>query len=176
VQTSVYPKLFDVLGYRFAGSGGSFMLPNLAGKFPVGYSSSATNFNTVGKAGGTWDVPVPQHAHAMPHSHTIAHTHTINHDHGTVNTSSASVSSSNLWVNNTSGGGDIPGQQGSPNALSAGSSHYHSVNLPSYSGSSGGASTGSSGGSSAANTSNAGTASADHVSPYLTLLFVIRVG
>lgn len=63
-----YSDLFNVIGYTYGGSGNNFNLPNLKGRVPVGYNSSETEFNTLGKTGGekkhtlTID-EMPNHAH-----------------------------------------------------------------------------------------------------------------
>jgi microcystin-dependent protein len=94
-STTGFPELFAVLGFRYGGSGGTFNLPNLKGKVPIGVDSGQTRFNATGKAGGSWLVPIPSHTHGIDHNHgSIAsgnqsanhqhehpHTHTINHDH-----------------------------------------------------------------------------------------------
>src|SRR6188768_980072 len=56
LTTSLYPKLFAVLQYRFGGSGANFNLPDLRGRVPVGLDGSA-NYNIVGRVGGTLTVP-----------------------------------------------------------------------------------------------------------------------
>lgn len=36
LQISLYPKLFLVIGYRYGGAGGYFLLPDLQGRMPIG--------------------------------------------------------------------------------------------------------------------------------------------
>ena len=52
-----YPDLHNVLG----GTGLSFNLPNFKGRVAVGYDSTDTDFNAVGKTGGSKSLP--EHAH-----------------------------------------------------------------------------------------------------------------
>jgi microcystin-dependent protein len=165
-----WPELFAVLGYKYGGSASSFNLPNLAGRFPIGVQSTDTRFDTIGETGGTFEVPVPQHLHAMPH------THPINHDHGQINTGSggdhnhqgrfssgAGLAAGGTWyahrLSDISGtvASQITGQSGS---------HEHTVNLPAFTGNSGAVST--------ANTDNTGEAGVDMVQPYIVLNYIIK--
>ena len=52
-----YPDLHNVLG----GTGLSFNLPNFKGRVAVGYDSTDTNFNAIGKTGGSKSLP--EHSH-----------------------------------------------------------------------------------------------------------------
>jgi len=40
-----YPELFDVIGYSYGGCDGEFRLPNLRGRFPMGYNDDDERFN-----------------------------------------------------------------------------------------------------------------------------------
>lgn len=106
LDTTTYAKLFAVIGYIYGGSGTSFNVPNLVGKFPSG----ATDSNHPGATGGeathalSWGETGP-HYHNVPdpqHYHTISqgsHTHgDYGHGHG------ASASSSQTAHNHTLGG------------------------------------------------------------------------
>jgi microcystin-dependent protein len=181
-----YPELFAAIGTSWGAGDGSttFNMPNWVDFFPMGGL-------TPNVTGGFADAVAISHNHTgAAHTHTIAHTHagaahthTINHDHAQFNTGSASVTASgNLWINNTSGGGDIPGGT-SPNALAGGSAHVHTVNVPTFSGSSGGASATTTGGSSAASTGSDGadattttgvSGTGRNLPPFRTALFIIR--
>jgi len=89
---SGYPDLYAVLGYRYGGSGGSFLLPNLAGRVPVGVDTTQTHFNTTGKTGGSSVVPIPKHHHGIGHNHpptnsgkeNTEHYHSMAHNHPSV--------------------------------------------------------------------------------------------
>jgi len=110
LATSAYAILFGLLDYKYGGSGGSFLLPNLQGRFPIGFDATKTAFDVIGEAGGTFTVPVPAHAHDMPHEHglsittsveTSAHTHGISPT-GTITTSSDGAHSHNsAYINHS---------------------------------------------------------------------------
>jgi microcystin-dependent protein len=72
-STSTYPTLFAKIGYAYGGTGGSFNVPNLTGRLPIGLDSGVLALNARGKTAGSWD-----------HTHTIStHQHTIaDHNHG----------------------------------------------------------------------------------------------
>ena len=71
VSKAKYPKLYEAIGdlWGTPASSSNFMLPNLAGKVPVGYNSSDTDFATVGKTGGEkthklTTTEMPSHRHS----------------------------------------------------------------------------------------------------------------
>ena len=73
ISRTDYPLLFNAIGTLWGVGDGSttFNLPNLKGKVPVGYDSSQTEFNTVGKTGGDKTVTltasqIPAHNHKIP--------------------------------------------------------------------------------------------------------------
>ena len=49
-----YSELFAVIGTTYGSGDGSttFNLPNISGRFPIGYDASDTDFNTIGSTGG----------------------------------------------------------------------------------------------------------------------------
>lgn len=66
-STTTYAALFAVIGYTFGGSGGSFNVPNLKGRFPLGKADSGTG-STFAGTGGSID-----HTHSMQsHTHDTA--------------------------------------------------------------------------------------------------------
>ena len=71
VSRTTYSRLFDVIGTIYgAGNGtGTFNLPNLQGRVPVGLKASEPVFNALGNVGGTG-------AHTLSVSEIPAHTHT----------------------------------------------------------------------------------------------------
>ena len=73
VSTVTYADLFAVLLYTFGGAGGTFALPDLRQRFPLGKAAAGTGA-TVGGSGGTID-----HTHTGgSHTHTVAsHVHSI---------------------------------------------------------------------------------------------------
>lgn len=192
-----YPELHSVLGYRYGGSGGTFNLPNLNGRVPIGVDPTQTRFDVPGDTGGTWVVPIPQHQHSMAHDHgafdsgvqSVNHTHSITHNHGNVNTTDNVIpqllgeftahtapASGSSWFARRAG--DDVGSASFINE-SGGGAHHHSIDLPQY--------TGNSGNQSAnhthpvnvpnyvGNTAMAGTAGAEHLPPYLVVTYIIRV-
>lgn len=95
---STYPQLFSRIGYTFGGSGGSFNVPDLRGRSPIGHGTgSGLTSRTIGVQyggethtlsvaelpSGNLSVTDPGHAHTgAAHTHTgDDHFHTMNHDH-----------------------------------------------------------------------------------------------
>lgn len=73
VSRTTYANLFAVIGTSFGAGDGSttFNLPDMRGRVIVGYKSTDTDFDTVGKTGGANTIN-------LAHTHTEnAHTHTI---------------------------------------------------------------------------------------------------
>jgi microcystin-dependent protein len=188
LSTSTYPKAFAVLGYRYGGSGGTFMLPNMAGRVPIGMDTTQTEFSATGKKGGSFTVPVPLHSHTMAHTHEHPHTHPINHNHGSIVSTSAGAHTHTLStsVRPSSGAGSTnsfmrAGTDGttanitSNPVIDAASGHTHSVDLPNYAGSSGATSEATTGGSSAASTANAGTTGVELQPPFVVINYILRI-
>jgi microcystin-dependent protein len=79
--TADYPELFAIIGLTFTpsgGTGGRFNVPNLAGRMPIGTSTTIT----AGATGGTADsVGVGAHTHAIDHTHASATTALETTDH-----------------------------------------------------------------------------------------------
>ena len=72
VSKTDYPKLYEAIGdlWGVSNSSSNFKLPNFTGRIPVGYASSDTDFNTVGKTGGEKKhtltiTEIPSHRHSM---------------------------------------------------------------------------------------------------------------
>jgi microcystin-dependent protein len=201
-STSTYRTLFDVLGYRYGGSGATFKVPNMNGRVPVGVDPTRTAFNATGKSGGAFAVPVTQHSHTMPHSHTVPvhthehpHTHKIDHNHGSFPTVSAAahlhngkyktifhdgVAQTNVFVaSNETVGVSTSNLQG---GLGADGAHAHTVDVPNFAGTSAAVSeattaanvAASTGASSAPSTANAGVAAPELIPPYVIVTYIIR--
>jgi len=72
LQISLYPELYDIIGISFGGNGQTtFNLPDLKSRFIVGYDSSDSDYNTIGKKGGKKSVilgteHLPSHNHRDP--------------------------------------------------------------------------------------------------------------
>lgn len=74
ISRTVYSDLFAVLGTKYGSGDGTstFNLPDMKSRFPVGYNSGDTDFNELGKLGGS-------KTQSTSHTHTIAgHSHTVN--------------------------------------------------------------------------------------------------
>ena len=73
VSRTTYSALFSVIGDTYGTGDGSttFNLPNLKGRIPVGYDSTQTEFNSLGKTGGE-----KKHTQTLdelcPHSHNVS--------------------------------------------------------------------------------------------------------
>jgi microcystin-dependent protein len=103
-----YPNLFAIIGYTYGGAAGTFNVPNLQGRVPVGLSSSVpTGYaNALGQVGGepTHQLTInemPSHNHSyfnQPNTHEVAVSLTTT---GTAD---------NVDVNQTTGntGGNLP--------------------------------------------------------------------
>ena len=160
VSTVTYSKLFAVIGYSYGGSGGSFKVPDLRGRIPIGMNPTEARFNDTGKTGGTWVAPVPAHTHPMTHNHPSfntgvqsanhthehPHTHPINHDHGSAKSSANGVHDHEGTYENTGqvGGAGfriisyVAGAALHTNITESTGNHQHDINLPAFVGSSGG--------------------------------------
>jgi microcystin-dependent protein len=80
VSTTTFAALFAAIGYNYGGSGGSFNLPNLQNRVPVGRGSGT--FGSLNATGGAETVTLtvnqmPSHTHIQnSHNHTQdAHSH-----------------------------------------------------------------------------------------------------
>lgn len=75
-----YPELFSAIGYIYGGSGNSFKLPNLSGRFPLGKGSSHSLAETGGNETVTLTTAqMPSHTHTASITINSAgeHTHDI---------------------------------------------------------------------------------------------------
>lgn len=72
VSRTTYSQLFSVIGTSFGVGDGSttFNVPNMKGKVPVGYDSTQTEFNSLGKTGG-------EKTHTLTISEMPSHNHTV---------------------------------------------------------------------------------------------------
>lgn len=87
LASSSYTELFSAISYTYGGSGGSFALPNLQGRFPLMVAGGYT----IGAQAGSKDASI------------VDHTHSINHDHGAANTSTESDWHSHAGVDHLHG-------------------------------------------------------------------------
>jgi len=84
LATANYTALFAVIGYTFGGGGANFTLPDLRGSFPLGADNMggiAANrvpaANAVGKAGGSANKTIGDHAHANGTLASVSHQHEL---------------------------------------------------------------------------------------------------
>jgi microcystin-dependent protein len=151
-STSTYKTLFDVLGYRYGGSGGNFLLPKLNGRVPVGVDATKTEYNTVGKSGGSLALGLKAHTHAINHDHAVfntssvggSHSHSIDHNHAAFPSVAAGAHDHDIsWVQDLPHpGGDgarMVGYVGSGlhAPVSTEAAHTHSIDVPAFAGLSG---------------------------------------
>lgn len=76
--TAAYPRLFAVIGYAYGGSGATFVVPDLRGRFPLGASAG----HALATGGGS---ETPAHTHPQTHAHALpthAHDLALSHLHG----------------------------------------------------------------------------------------------
>lgn len=74
VSTTTYVNLFNVIGYTYGGSGGSFNLPDFAGRIAVAAGSGAhTDVQSLGgNEGAALASRRPKHQHTVSDGHTHA--------------------------------------------------------------------------------------------------------
>jgi microcystin-dependent protein len=154
---------------------GSANAPNLRDRFIVGAGSGYAVGNTGGADSVTLTAAqsgVPAHSHATP-----AHSHTINHDHAAATSNSAGGHVHGGYANNYLENVDVAGsgryvlgqEPYTANTMATAGAHTHTVDIASFSGTSGTA---------APTTSNnsAANASAAHENrpPYYALTYIIK--
>lgn len=153
-STSNYPALFAVIGTTYGSGSGTFGLPDLRGRSVFGKdnmggttasritsAASSINGTSLGAAGGSQYIPI--HGHSINHDHASfstasggAHQHTnvgLADGTGFRKSDTASTGSGSTSLLGASTAGLSPRDTGY-NALSTGSEHTHSIDVPSYSG------------------------------------------
>lgn len=102
---------------------------------------------------------IPAHTHTMAHTHTNpTHTHSINHDHGSFNTASAGTHTHPI-PSQTDGGsvyGVHAGKTATSDTTISGGAHAHTIDIPSFAGTSGSGGNTVTGASSAGSTGSVG--------------------
>lgn len=175
VSRSEFAGLFAVIGTAYGAGDGvtTFRLPDLRTRVPLGADAERARGTTGGTESNTLGTE-----HLPSHNHSMAHTHSIAHDHGAVTTSSNgnhdhAVLRSDGTGTGTNGAlarGSATNQTSSNSSVTNEGAHTHTVDLPNF--------TGNSGGSSAANTGNTGSATPtalDNLPPFQTVNFIIKV-
>lgn len=106
LRISDYPALYSVIGNRYGGAGGMFALPDHRGRVGVGYNHTNSDFNQLGKLGGS-------STHTLTVNEMPRHDHYINGGWGAggMGTGSFRVDANNprtRWTNTGHTGGNQP--------------------------------------------------------------------
>lgn len=150
VSRTVYKDLFQTIGttYGVGDSSTTFNLPNLKGKFPVGYKSDDADFDELNHADGGAKTVSLSAAQGGSHSHGNSGTASANHTHYY----------GSKEFDDMDGGSYITGlrpldlsSDGNKNSSEMSADHYHAVST----------------------TSGSGTAH-NNLPPYLVLNFIIK--
>lgn len=183
LQTSGYADLYGVIGHNFSpgGTPGSrFNLPNLQDRFPMGKGSQTS----MGETGGHRDAILVQHSHYMKsHTHGMKnHVHTIDHNHAQATTSQIGDHQHSQDTDNAAGSNAASRARGQSAQFTGNfggapaGSHQHTVNLPAFSGKSGGPGDNNTGAPDDNVTTEAGQDGADdNLPPFLGVQYIIRV-
>lgn len=132
VSTTTYVDLFNAVGYRYGGSGGTFALPDVRNRVPRGAATTSTSVSTLSNDSLILSqAQLPAHTHApgtlaistaADHNHeldgsasgavavNVPHAHTIHHNHSG-RLSNNYVNQSGLWgtgIADTGGGSGVP--------------------------------------------------------------------
>lgn len=145
LATADYPALFAAIGYTYGGSNGSFLIPNLQNKVPVG-KGTETEFDALGETGGVKET-------SLTSLHIPQHTHSINHDHPAFTSGDDSPDHSHGYYDDywSEANWGNWGRAGSPvgtdwdnssiasykNTYGANSRHQHNIDIPAFTGTSG---------------------------------------
>jgi len=153
VSRATYAALFAAIGVTYgAGDGvGTFNVPNLKGRAPVGLDVAQAEFNALAKVGGTKTVTLteaqmPTHNHAT-NTTGSGHTHEFGFEWTSV-TGSTGASERVTDIQNKTGGG---GTNETAVATSTGSAHTHGV------------------------TDSGGSGSHNNLQPYQVVNFIIKI-
>ena len=190
----LYAALFAVIGYTYGGSSGSFNLPNLQGRFPVGKGTTAP-FTALNTPGGTKDAIVVGHSHIVQaHQHDLSnHQHVGRHTHGLIGTGNQSANHVHNvmapgWFahgqNGTVGHTAVPAGTGNtflefnnaPGTTNNLSDHTHNINIPESTALTDGPNTNTSGYASPATDTQGSAGTNQNLPPYVVLNYIIRIG
>ena len=167
----MFNAAFTSIPSQFQLCDGTNGTPDMTDKFVYGTNTEGELLDT----GGTADAVTISHDHTTSsdglhthntisnHTHTITHTHSIAHNHASVTSGSGGAHRHGINVNTDESGNPTMITAGDDGGSSGGlftnyeSSHTHSVNLPNFTGNSGGSSSANSGSSGGHTHSTAGT-------------------
>lgn len=151
-------------GFTGAGNTTTFNLPNFKGKTAVGLDSSQTEFNTLGETGGS-KTSVASHDHSISHDHAsfnatsggVSADHSHGFDLNIVHSDGTIVTGEILNVGIFYGSGRSRYQDGTNGT--GDHTHTTAIDVPSFTGTSGAASTGITSG---------------NLQPYITVNYIIK--
>ena len=197
-STTTYAALYAVIGYTYGGSGGTFNLPDLRGRVPMGAGTgTGLTARTLAGTGGTEThtlstAELPAHNHGLTNTLSVAsHTHgatglTFTGTAGTTGDESAHTHGPGTYETNfqsvtnttvTGAAGRLTTGTGVTRAVSgtsgAGSAHNHSFTPNGSIGGSTASGTASLTGSLSVNNSGSGDAH-NNLQPYLVLNYIIK--
>jgi microcystin-dependent protein len=136
LDNTLFPELFNLIGYDFGGAGTSFSLPDMRSKFIAGFDATAApEYQTIGQGGGSDSVTLTgAQSGVAAHTHTVTEPAAGSHSHTfTLNVRNISPGGSNVpgLVNNDSTNqgvqGGFPGYEGT--SMSNAGSHTHGTSV-----------------------------------------------
>jgi microcystin-dependent protein len=145
LSTTTYASLFAAINYTYGGAGGSFNIPNLRGRVPVGLNTAEGEFLQLGQSGGskTHTLTISE----MPsHGHGGSATAVGDHVHSTTD---FPIKSFNEFQAGTS----AVGRQATPTNTGPGGAHSHTLSI----------------------TNTGGGAAHQNLQPYIVVNYIIKV-
>ena len=117
ISRTTYSALFNLIGTAYGAGDGSttFNLPDKRGKVGVGYDSTNTNFNILGKTGG-------EETHVLTEDEMPSHVHKANFSLG-----GAGNAEGRLVLGNNTQNGTTSGNYGSPIASAGGGQAHNNI-------------------------------------------------
>ncbi len=177
-STTTYSALYAVVGTTYGSGSGTFLVPNLKGRIPVGLNSADASFDARGETGGEkthtiTTAEMPSHTHTFTgtaHNHTVdptsfnttstgAHTHSVPAYTATGIGGATSTQTNDIAVYN-SDGVSISRSTGSDG------SHNHAIDVP--------ITTSSSSTATGTNSSTGSGTAMNVLQPYIVLYYIIK--